>query len=109
MNSLPELDPVIHAQARLRVMVSLQELPYGDQMKFSRLQQLLGMTAGNLSVHIRKLEDANYVDVLKTHHKRAPVTYLSLTKAGRRALEAYVDTLRDLLDGTGPGPKTPRK
>ena len=58
-----ELDPVIHAQARLRVVAALSTLREGDQLAFPRLQEILGMTAGNLSVHLRKLEDAGYVDV----------------------------------------------
>jgi DNA-binding MarR family transcriptional regulator len=94
---LPELDPVIHAQARLRVTVALAALPAGDQITFPRLQQLLAMSAGNLSTHLRKLEDAAYVEVIKTHQRRTPVTYISLTRTGRRALEDYTAALRLLL------------
>ena len=94
---LPELDPVIHAQARLRVTVALAALPSGDQITFPRLQQLLEMSAGNLSTHLRKLEDADYVQLTKTHQRRTPVTYVSLTRAGRRALEDYTAALRLLL------------
>ena len=57
------------------------------------------MTAGNLSTHLRKLEDAGYVDVTKTLRGRTPVTYVALTKAGRRAFEDYTDTLRTFLGG----------
>jgi len=95
---LPELDPVIHAQARLRVTVALAALPPGDQITFPRLQQLLAMSAGNLSTHLRKLEDAGYVEVTKTHQRRTPVTYISLTRTGRRALEDYTAALRLLLN-----------
>ena len=94
---LPELDPVIHAQARLRVTVALAALPTEDQITFPRLQQLLDMSAGNLSTHLRKLEDAGYVQLTKTHQRRTPVTYVSLTRAGRRALEDYTAALRLLL------------
>ena len=93
----PGLDPVIHAQARLRVMVALATLATGDQITFPRLQQLLDMTAGNLSTHLRKLEDAGYVRITKTYQRRTPVTYLALTKPGRRAFEDYTAALRLLL------------
>jgi DNA-binding MarR family transcriptional regulator len=91
------LDPVIHAQARLRVMVALAALATGDQITFPRLQQLLDMTAGNLSTHLRKLEDAGYVQLTKTYQRRTPVTYIALTKPGRRAFEDYSAALRLLL------------
>lgn len=97
IGSMPELDPVIHAQARLRVTVALAALPTGDQITFPRLQQLLGMSAGNLSTHLRKLEDAGYVQITKTHQRRTPVTYVELTQPGRRALEDYTAALRRLL------------
>ncbi|MFC0548118.1 transcriptional regulator [Kutzneria chonburiensis] len=100
----PELDPVIHAQARLRVMVALSTLAPGDRLTFPRLQQLLDMTAGNLSTHLRKLEDAAYVEISKTHERRTPVTYVALTPAGRRAFEAYTEGLRALLGPRGEPP-----
>lgn len=96
---MSELDPVIHAQLRLRVVTTLAALHPGDQLAFPRLQQLLDMTAGNLSTHLRKLEDAGYVEVAKTHRGRSPVTYLALTTRGRRAYDDYLTDLRALLDG----------
>lgn len=95
--NLPELDPVIHAQARLRVTVALAALPAGDRITFPRLQQLLGMSAGNLSTHLRKLEDAGYVEITKTHQRRSPVTYVTLSGCGRRAFADYQVALRTLL------------
>jgi DNA-binding MarR family transcriptional regulator len=92
-----ELDPVIHAQARLRVTATLAALGPDDRVTFPRLQQLLEMTAGNLSTHLRKLEEAGYVEVTKTHERRTSVTYTALTPAGRRAFEEYRETLRSLL------------
>lgn len=94
---MDELDPIIHAQGRLRITAALATLAPGDQIAFPRLQELLDMTAGNLSTHLRKLEDAGYVDVAKTFRGRTPVTYVSLTKPGRRAFEDYTDTLRSVL------------
>ena len=92
-----ELDPVIHAQARLRVTATLAALGPDDRLTFPRLQQLLDVTAGNLSTHLRKLEEAGYVEVTKAHERRTPVTYVALTAAGRRAFEQYRETLRSLL------------
>lgn len=97
---MSELDPVIHAAARLRITAALATLAPGEQITFPRLQELLDMTAGNLSTHLRRLEDAGYVDVDKTHRGRTPVTYLALTTSGRRAFEDYTETLRSLLGGS---------
>jgi DNA-binding MarR family transcriptional regulator len=96
-DSLPELDAVIHAQARLRVTVALAALGAGDRITFPRLQQLLEITAGNLSTHLRKLEDAGYVEITKTHQRRTPVTHVALTPQGRRAFEDYTTALHALL------------
>ncbi|TMR11826.1 ArsR family transcriptional regulator [Nonomuraea turkmeniaca] len=99
--SLPELDPVIHAQARLRVVAALNVLGEGDEMAFGSLKDLLGMTAGNLSVHLTKLEEAEYIRITKTHRGRTPVTYVALTKRGRLAFEDYTKAIRALLDNAG--------
>jgi DNA-binding MarR family transcriptional regulator len=96
---VPDLDPVIHAQARLRVVATLSMLDEGDRLAFPRLQEILGMTAGNLSVHLRKLEDAGYVEVTKTHHGRTPATLLRLSRRGRLAFDEYTAAVRSLLDG----------
>jgi DNA-binding MarR family transcriptional regulator len=96
----PELDPVIHAQARLRVMAALSTLRDGDRLAFPRLLEILGMTAGNLSVHLRKLEDAGYIEVTKTHHGRTPATLLCLSRRGRLAFEEYTAAVHALLDPT---------
>ncbi|KAB8190120.1 helix-turn-helix domain-containing protein [Nonomuraea phyllanthi] len=99
--ALPELDPVIHAQARLRVVAALNVLGDGNEMAFPTLKDLLDMTAGNLSVHLTKLEDAGYVRITKTHKGRTPVTYVALTKRGRAAFEDYTKAIRALLDNAG--------
>jgi DNA-binding MarR family transcriptional regulator len=92
------LDPVIHAQARLRVVAALSTLPEGDRIAFPRLQEILGMTAGNMSVHLRKLEDAGYVDITKTHRGRTPTTLVCLTRRGRVAFDDYTAAVRALLE-----------
>jgi DNA-binding MarR family transcriptional regulator len=98
MSDSVELDPVIHAQARLRVVSALSVMRDGDSIAFPRLQDHLKMTAGNLSVHLRKLEEAGYVEVTKTHHGRTPATLVCLTKRGRLAFEDYTAALRSLLN-----------
>ncbi len=91
------LDAVIHSQGRLRIMTTLTALPEGDRLTFPRLQALLDVTAGNLSTHLRKLEDAGYVEVVKGHQGRIPSTQVGATRAGRRAFEDYLTQLRALL------------
>ena len=95
------LDPVIHAQARLRIMATLAALPQGDEMVFPRLREMLGMTAGNLSTHLSRLEEAGYVSQSKTFTGRTPATYLALTTRGRAAFEEYTRALREMLDAVG--------
>ncbi|MEX2619126.1 MAG: transcriptional regulator [Egibacteraceae bacterium] len=95
---MPELDPVIHAQGRLRALVTLATLLPGDRLTFPRMQELLDMTAGNLLTHLRKLEEADYVDVRKRSRGRSSVTSIAITPHGRSALEGYRIGLRQLLD-----------
>ncbi len=101
------LDPVIHGPARLRVMVTLATLRDGDSLSFTRLQELLGLTPGNLITHLRKLEDAGYVTTVKSGSGVTSRTSVSLSQQGRKALDTYTAVLRQLLDsastnGTGP-------
>lgn len=95
---MQELDPIIHAQARLRTVTVLDTLGVGDSISFPKLQGLLSMTSGNLATHLRKLEEAEYVKVDKVLEGRNPVTYIELTRAGRSAFENYKEQLRALLD-----------
>ena len=97
--SVDGLDPVIHGPARLRIMVTLASLPDGDALTFTRLQQLIGLTPGNLITHLRKLEDAGYINSEKTLNGSAPQTSVSLTPTGRAALDAYRVALSDVLGG----------
>ncbi|HTA09181.1 MAG TPA: transcriptional regulator [Streptosporangiaceae bacterium] len=97
-----ELDPVIHAPARLRIMVTLATLPEGDNLSFSRLQDLIGLTPGNLITHLRKLEDAEYVTTVKSGRGVTARTAVSLTSAGRAALDRYSAVVRELLGSVSP-------
>jgi len=100
-----ELDPVIHAPARLRIMVTLATLPEGDNLSFSRLQDLIGLTPGNLITHLRKLEDAEYVTTVKSGRGVTARTAVSLTSAGRAALDRYSAVVRELLGSVSPEPR----
>jgi DNA-binding MarR family transcriptional regulator len=93
------LDPVIHAPARLRIVATLAALPTGDALTFTRLQDMLDLTPGNLITHLRKLEDAGYVSSEKNGNGVASKTTVALTGQGRTALDAYTKALRDLLGG----------
>jgi DNA-binding MarR family transcriptional regulator len=94
-----ELDPLIHVPTRLKIVATLAALPEGDALSFTRLQDMLGLTPGNLIVHLRKLEEAGYVASQKTKDGTAPKTTVTLTGTGRAALVAYTQALRDLLGG----------
>jgi DNA-binding transcriptional ArsR family regulator len=96
------LDPVIHAPARLRLMVTLAALPDGDTLSFTRMQDLIGLTPGNLITHLRKLDDAGYVQMNKTGSGVSALTTVALTHRGRTALEHYTTALRQLLDSATP-------
>jgi DNA-binding MarR family transcriptional regulator len=94
-----ELDPLIHVPARLRIIATLAALPDGDTLSFTRLQDMIGLTPGNLITHLRKLEDADSLRTEKTGTGPASRTSVALTHQGRRALDTYTAALRDLLAG----------
>ena len=96
-------DEIIHQSLRLRIMATLNTLPKGEKLEFTRLKGLLKATDGNLGAHIATLENAGYVAVEKDFVDRKPRTRVSVTPAGRRAFERHVDYLRDLIDGAGEG------
>jgi DNA-binding MarR family transcriptional regulator len=98
-----ELDPVIHAPARLRIVVTLSTLAVGEDLSFTRLQDLIGLTPGNLITHLRKLEEAGYVTTVKSGSGVTARTAVALTAEGRAALDRYTTALRQLLDSSGLG------
>ncbi len=93
------LDPLIHVPARLQIVATLAALPDGDALSFTRLQEMIGLTPGNLITHLRKLEEADYLTSEKTGNGPASRTSLALTHRGRGALEEYTAALRALLNG----------
>jgi DNA-binding MarR family transcriptional regulator len=98
-NTFEPLDPLIHVPARLRILVTLAALNEGDTLSFTRLQNMLDLTPGNLITHLRKLEDARYLTSEKTSDGNGQATTVTLTTRGRAALEAYTEALRSLLGG----------
>lgn len=95
--AVEELDPLIHVPARLRIVATLAALPEGDALSFTRLQDMIELTPGNLITHLRKLEDAAYVETAKTGNGQASRTNVALTRRGRTALESYAAALRGLI------------
>ena len=93
------LDPLIHVPARLQIVATLAALPDGDALSFTRLQDMIGLTPGNLITHLRKLEDADYLTSEKTGNGTASRTSIALTGQGRGALDACTAALRELLVG----------
>src|SRR6186997_2587075 len=89
-----ELDRLIHERLRLGIVSALA---VNDRLTFNDLKQLLRTTDGNLSVHARKLEDAQYVGCDKTFDGRVPRTEFRLTAAGRRAFEKYLSHMEALI------------
>jgi DNA-binding MarR family transcriptional regulator len=91
------LDPLIHVPTRLKIVATLAALPEGDGLSFTRLQDMLELTPGNLIIQLRKLEEADYISSEKTRNGSVQKTTLALTSHGRAALSAYRHALRDLL------------
>ena len=85
---------LIHERTRLAIVSALAVNP---SLSFNELKRLLNITDGNLSVHARKLEDANYVDCTKAFEGRTPKTVYKLTPLGRKALEQYLDQMEALI------------
>ena len=88
---------MIHAPARLRIVAALNALPDRDAITFTRLQAILDLTGGNLITHLRKLEEAGYVQTVRTGSGRTSQTSASLTPTGRLALSAYRKALAQIL------------
>jgi DNA-binding MarR family transcriptional regulator len=90
----PELDSLIHHRLRLGI---LSALAAAESLSFNELKGILKTTDGNLSVHARKLEDAQYIAVEKSFEDRLPRTEYRLTPAGRRAFEKYLAHMEALI------------
>lgn len=92
-----DFDRLIHERVRLGIVSALA---VNESLSFSDLKALLQVTDGNLSVHARKLEDAEYITCAKSFAGRVPKTQYRLSAAGRRALERYLDHMEALIRAT---------
>ncbi len=91
---LPELDRLIHERIRLGIVSALATNP---SLSFNDLKRILRTTDGNLSVHARKLEEAEYISCLKYFEGRVPRTEYRLTPTGRRALAHYLNQMEEWI------------
>ncbi len=89
-----QLDAIIHSRIRLAVVATLASV---GNAEFTFLRERTGATDGNLSTHLRKLEDAGYIGVEKSFAGRKPVSRYTLTARGRKAFAAYVERLESLI------------
>ena len=97
VEDLPELDRTIHERIRLGIVSALA---INDSLSFNDLRRLLKTTDGNLSVHARKLEEADYIVCDKGFEGRVPRTEFRLAAAGRRALEKYLAHMEAIIKAT---------
>ncbi|GLK53864.1 winged helix-turn-helix domain-containing protein [Maricaulis virginensis] len=100
MSSIDDIDDIIHGRIRLGVMTHLANTDVAD---FTELKTVLNATQGNLSIHLRKLEDAGYVAIDKSFLNRKPLTRVRMTPAGRKAFAAYIEAIGRLLGQSGGG------
>lgn len=88
------IDDVIHGRVRLGIMAYLADAEAAD---FNELKALLQATQGNLSVHLRKLEEAEYIEIEKSFLNRKPLTRARITAKGKAAFKAYLEALGKLI------------
>jgi DNA-binding HxlR family transcriptional regulator len=89
-----QLDRVIHEKGRLAIMSLLAASPL---LSFTEMRDTLGMTDGNLTAHVRTLQEAGYLSVTKAFQRGRPHTTYALTAAGRKAFTAYIDLLEQIV------------
>lgn len=94
MSSFKPLDPLLHSQLRLAVISLLIGL---EEAEFTFLKDKTESTAGNLSVQLDKLEKAGYIKIEKSFRDKRPLTTCSITPAGVKAFEAYVENLKNYI------------
>ncbi len=101
MNPAPslQLDRVIHEKGRLAIVSMLAASP---ELSFTELRDTLGMTDGNLTTHIRTLQEAGYLSVTKSFQNNRPLTTCALTAAGRKAFTLYINLLERIVQQAKP-------
>jgi DNA-binding MarR family transcriptional regulator len=94
LGDLGRIDEIIHGRMRLGIMVYLADV---ETAEFTELKTVLEATQGNLSVHLKKLEEAGYVAIAKSFVNNKPLTRISITEPGRLAFAAYLEALGGLI------------
>jgi DNA-binding MarR family transcriptional regulator len=94
-----QLDRTIHERGRLAIMSMLAA---SAELSFTELRDTLEMTDGNLTTHVRTLQEAGYVSIAKSYRNRRPLTTVSLTAAGRQAFAQYVALLEQIVEQARP-------
>jgi DNA-binding transcriptional ArsR family regulator len=94
---LAEVDRLIHGPARLMIVTILSAVESAD---FLYLQRETGLTKGNLSSHLSKLEEAGYIEIQKTYRGKIPLTICSLSDTGRQAFQEYREQLKYIVNNT---------
>lgn len=89
-----DLDPLLHSQLRLQIISLLSNV---REAEFSYLKEKTGATAGNLSVQINKLAEAEYISVMKTFRDNYPLTTCKITTKGVKAFDTYIKNLKDYI------------
>jgi len=95
LHPLPDIDPLIHAPARLMVLSYLYVVESAD---YVYLMRMTGLTWGNLATHLSKLEEAGYIAVQKTFNGKKPQTILRMSEQGRAAFRTYKKNMQQILD-----------
>ncbi len=101
-NEALDLDETIHQPTRLRIMTLLAAQGADDRVAYGFVQKELGLTGGNLTAHLRKLEDADYIAMSKEFIDAKPRTWIEATATGRQAYARYLDNLRQALNLSAP-------
>jgi DNA-binding MarR family transcriptional regulator len=97
LRSLADVDRLIHEPSRSVILAILSAVESAD---FIYLQRETGLTRGNLSVHLSKLEEAGYVNIEKTYRGKIPLTLCRMTKTGRAAFDQYRQQLQKFVENT---------
>jgi DNA-binding MarR family transcriptional regulator len=94
-----QIDRVIHEKGRLAIMSMLAASP---ELSFTEMRDTLGMTDGNLTTHIRTLQEAGYIAITKSFQNNRPLTTCALTSAGKKAFANYINLLEAIIQQTKP-------
>ena len=94
-----QLDRVIHEKGRLAIMSMLAASP---ELSFTEMRDTLKMTDGNLTTHIRTLQEAGYVSITKSFQNNRPLTTCSLTASGKKAFTSYINLLEQIIQQSKP-------